>query len=246
MAPPPDPRPKGPRQTRPPGGSDTSAFGGSSGGGVARTILLIESDPALRDFWVQVFREEGFQALLAEDEAQACRQVHAGDLDLVFLGSNMDGARGLELMQSLKSESFARAQDKLRDLLVVAPLNTSALREEILKARDRVGSHPRIQVERLTLAVKKALNLRDWKALPFGDLSITQMERQMVEAALKRAEGNQTQAARLLGISRFALRNRLKKYSLPASGYKEQAGLTPHVGNGNLKGGYERREGVLR
>lgn len=173
---------------------------------MARTILLIESDSALRDFWAQVFQEEGFQLLLAEDEAQACRQVHAGDLDLVFLGSNMDGARGLELMQKLKSERS--------DLLVVAPLNTSALREEILKAQTRVGSHPRIQVERLTLAVKKALNLQDWKALPFGDLSITQMERQMIEEALKRSSGNQTQAARLLGISRFALRNRLKKYRL--------------------------------
>jgi DNA-binding protein Fis len=40
------------------------------------------------------------------------------------------------------------------------------------------------------------------------------MERTMVAEALERSEGNQSQAARLLGISRDALRYKMKKFGL--------------------------------
>jgi len=193
---------------------------------MAHQILLIESDPTLQDFWIQVFKEEGFQILVAEDEAKALHHVRTNDPSLIFMGSDMEGEKGLCFMAKLKSERS--------DLLVVAPLNASALREELLKAQTQVGVAVRIQVERLTFAVKKALRAGDWEATPFGSLSITEMERQMIEQALQRARGNQTQAARLLGISRFALRNRLKKYRLSP----EQ--ITPDTGV------HERAEGAIR
>lgn len=193
---------------------------------MAHQILLIESDPALRDFWIQVFKEEGFQILAAEDEARALHHVRTNDPSLIFMGSDMEGEKGLCFMAKLKSQR--------PDLLVVAPLNALSLREELLKAQTRVGGAVRIQVERLTFAVKKALRAGDWEATPFGSLSITEMERQMIEQALQRARGNQTQAARLLGISRFALRNRLKKYRLSP----EQITLETGV--------HERAEGAIR
>jgi two-component system, NtrC family, response regulator AtoC len=40
------------------------------------------------------------------------------------------------------------------------------------------------------------------------------LERSLLEAALRRAEGNRTEAGRLLGMSRHQVRNRLKKYGL--------------------------------
>jgi DNA-binding NtrC family response regulator len=40
------------------------------------------------------------------------------------------------------------------------------------------------------------------------------MERAMVELALQKAQNNQTQAARLLDISRDALRYKMKKFGL--------------------------------
>jgi two-component system, NtrC family, response regulator AtoC len=40
------------------------------------------------------------------------------------------------------------------------------------------------------------------------------LERSLLEAALRRAEGNRTEAGRLLGMSRHQVRNRLKKYEL--------------------------------
>ena len=50
-----------------------------------------------------------------------------------------------------------------------------------------------------------------------GDLSLPEAEKRMVEQALVKTGGNKSKAARLLGISRDALRYKLKKI-------KEEAG----------------------
>jgi DNA-binding NtrC family response regulator len=51
-------------------------------------------------------------------------------------------------------------------------------------------------------------------SIPEGGTSLEEVERALVEMALQQANGNQTQAARLLDISRDALRYKLKKYGL--------------------------------
>ncbi len=53
-------------------------------------------------------------------------------------------------------------------------------------------------------------------SIPDGGTSLEEMERAMVELALQRAGNNQTQAARLLDISRDALRYKMKKFGLMA------------------------------
>ncbi len=50
--------------------------------------------------------------------------------------------------------------------------------------------------------------------LPEKGVSLADVERELIEQALKRASGNQVQAAKLLDISRHALRHRMKKYGL--------------------------------
>jgi DNA-binding NtrC family response regulator len=49
-------------------------------------------------------------------------------------------------------------------------------------------------------------------SLPVGGLRLEEVERDLVRQALDTTEGNQVRAARLLGISRDALRNRMKKF----------------------------------
>jgi DNA-binding NtrC family response regulator len=51
-------------------------------------------------------------------------------------------------------------------------------------------------------------------ALPAEGLRLEEVERDLVRQALQATEGNQVRAARLLGISRDALRNRMKKFGL--------------------------------
>ena len=51
--------------------------------------------------------------------------------------------------------------------------------------------------------------------LPEDGVSLRDMEREMVRQALERTEGNKTRAARLLRISRDALRYKMQKFGLP-------------------------------
>jgi len=50
--------------------------------------------------------------------------------------------------------------------------------------------------------------------IPEGGTSLEEVERNMVEIAMRQANSNQTHAARLLDISRDALRYKLKKFGL--------------------------------
>jgi two-component system response regulator AtoC len=50
--------------------------------------------------------------------------------------------------------------------------------------------------------------------LPEGGVNLEQIERELVVQALARTQGNQSAAAKLLGISRFQLRNRIEKFGL--------------------------------
>jgi two-component system, NtrC family, response regulator AtoC len=57
--------------------------------------------------------------------------------------------------------------------------------------------------------------------IPEEGTSLEEMERAMVELAMQQANGNQTHAARLLDISRDALRYKLKKFELVPAGEDE-------------------------
>src|SRR5205807_5971008 len=50
--------------------------------------------------------------------------------------------------------------------------------------------------------------------IPEGGTSLEEVERSMVELAMRQANGNRTHAARLLDVSRDALRYKLKKFGL--------------------------------
>jgi len=53
--------------------------------------------------------------------------------------------------------------------------------------------------------------------LPPEGLNLEEVERQLLVQALERANGNQTQAAQLLGINRDQVRYRIEKFGLHAA-----------------------------
>jgi DNA-binding NtrC family response regulator len=83
-------------------------------------------------------------------------------------------------------------------------------------------SHPKAggtAFEQLSSSAAGGQTLSDGRKLPplsipDGGTSLEEIERAMVEMALRKAQQNQTQAARLLDISRDALRYKMKKYGL--------------------------------
>lgn len=64
--------------------------------------------------------------------------------------------------------------------------------------------------------------------IPDQGLSFDEVERGLLESALRKAGGNQSQAARLLGMSRDTLRYRLEKFGIDAGGFSPK----PSVGMG--------------
>jgi DNA-binding NtrC family response regulator len=64
-------------------------------------------------------------------------------------------------------------------------------------------------------------------AIPEGGTSLEEVERTMVEMALEKAQQNQTQAARLLDISRDALRYKMKKFGLMPAEDERSANFPP-------------------
>jgi two-component system response regulator AtoC len=53
-------------------------------------------------------------------------------------------------------------------------------------------------------------------AFPAGGIDLETLERALLDEALRRAEGNRSNAGRLLGLSRHQIRNRLKKFGVEA------------------------------
>ncbi|MBN1478830.1 sigma 54-interacting transcriptional regulator [candidate division KSB1 bacterium] len=61
---------------------------------------------------------------------------------------------------------------------------------------------------------KKVRVINDTFSLPTGGLSLYELEKKLLLQALERSDGNQTKAAKLLGLSLDTFRYRLKKYNL--------------------------------
>ena len=72
-----------------------------------------------------------------------------------------------------------------------------------------------IRLEGAPSHAKKAQGGSDGHFLPEG-LSLDQYEQEIIKEALRRADGNKSQAARLLGLTRNALRYRLTQMGMEA------------------------------
>ncbi len=60
---------------------------------------------------------------------------------------------------------------------------------------------------------KQILASQEW-TIPATGIVLEEVERQLIMSALRRADGNKSKAARLLGLTRDTLRYRLDKYEL--------------------------------
>ena len=62
--------------------------------------------------------------------------------------------------------------------------------------------------------------------LPQSGIRLDELEKDLLQQALHQSAGNQSKAARLLGLTRDAFLYRLKKYSIAGAGFRERAGVT--------------------
>ena len=73
--------------------------------------------------------------------------------------------------------------------------------------------------------------------IPEEGTSLDGIEKELIEVALRQSAGNQTQAARLLGISRDTLRYRIKKFDLVKDSRHKSLDAESNADDSNLEPG---------
>jgi DNA-binding NtrC family response regulator len=86
--------------------------------------------------------------------------------------------------------------------------------ENIIERGIALSNGPLLQASDIHLDAARAKPAGDGVALPPEGMTLEQWEDEMIREALRRANGNKSQAARLLGLSRNALRYRLSKIGI--------------------------------
>ena len=122
-----------------------------------------------------------------------------------------------QFRESMKREIAGFTPDAMNALVAHSwPGNVRDLRHEVERAI--AMSHPgaQIDVENLSPELRGKPKSMDVSLAPnqsLGDL-VESIERDLVEKALKKTEGNRSHAARMLGISRRGLLNKIARYSI--------------------------------
>jgi len=112
----------------------------------------------------------------------------------------------------LKAHPFPGNVRELRNVVERAAILClgSCVTPEVLQIDRPVGTQPLPDGDQQTAqASGPGLNVAQVE-----DLNLDALEREVIRDALRRCEGNQVQAARLLGLSRMALHRRMRHYKL--------------------------------
>lgn len=176
-------------------------------------VLMLDSDDSQRDAITERLRSDGFEATFADDAHDFIEELQARSPDAVVVDVQKDGLDVLRKVRSLEIQV---------PVLVVADRPDG---EATRLGATATLTRP-IDVGSLTQSLRQAigdgrlsreLHLGDEGCpfeLPPDGVDLEAVERGLLAQALVRTNGNQSRAARLLGISRYALRYRMQKFKL--------------------------------
>lgn len=120
---------------------------------MARTILIVDDEPAIVQTLSGILQDEGFDVLTASDGESALQVVEEEGPDLVFLDIALPGMDGLEVLQQLKEQ-----QPLLPVIMVSAFGNVeNAVKATRLGAYDFIEKPP--HADKIILTVRNALEL---------------------------------------------------------------------------------------
>lgn len=71
----------------------------------SKKILVVEDEQALRDLYVSILKDAGFDVTSAADGQEAFDHMHAGGFDLVLLDIILPKIDGLSILEKLFNES---------------------------------------------------------------------------------------------------------------------------------------------
>ena len=179
-------------------------------------ILVIEDETRLRELLHRAVSGWGFDAAAARSGEEARRLHAAQPFDITILDLNLPGIDGMETLRRLREETphlqaivltgFAsiEAAKQAVHLDVVEFLTKPCHLGELEQAIDRA-------LRRMAPTAPAFLDTPDLPPAAAG-VTLEEVERQHILAALQRNGGNRTATAQELGISRRTLYYKLEEY----------------------------------
>ncbi len=207
----------------------------------SRLVMIVEDEPRLRTMLLRAVPDMGYEGVAAESGEDALRKMDQRPADIVILDLNLPGIGGMEVFEQIRQRwnqtsviimtgygDLASARQAIRlDVVdfLTKPTSLGELevaldrawrrRLDLLRDRKRLAAPAIGNLMDEPVAQEEAAPARPSAAAPAPAGSahnLRDLERQAIEQALERHEGNRAAAAAELGISVRTLYYRLREY----------------------------------
>lgn len=176
-------------------------------------ILIVDDDNAVRTSISLALKRAGYDPLPVSTESDALTAVRDERVQLTILDMNLTltttGRQGIEILRK-----FRILRPDMPVIMLTAwgtiPLTVEALNYGAVDFMTKPWSN-----EDLISKVRKGLERSETERMARDHTeTLDEIEREAILAALRRCDGNMSDAAKQLGITRQSLYRRLEKYKL--------------------------------
>lgn len=176
-------------------------------------ILIVDDDNAVRTSVSLALKRAGYEPMAVGTEDLALEAVRDGRVQLAILDMNLTltttGRQGIELLQK-----FHILRPDVPVIMFTAwgtiPLTVEALKYGAVDFVTKPWSNADL-IAKVRKALQKSASEQEAAQ---HTVTLDEMERNAIREALRRCDGNLSDAARQLGITRQALYRRIEKYKL--------------------------------
>ncbi|MDE6277657.1 MAG: response regulator [Muribaculaceae bacterium] len=178
-------------------------------------ILIVDDDKSIRLSISLMLKQAGleFEAVSTEDEAMAA--VRRPDVELVILDMNLTlattGRQGIDMLQGIRILA-PEVPVIMLSAWATVPLAVEGMSHGAVDFVTKPWSN-RDFMAKIRTALKRA---EESAARTKAVDTLDNTEREAIAKALKQTDGNLSDAARLLGITRQSLYRRMEKFGLKA------------------------------
>ncbi len=192
---------------------------------MSRNILLIHENPDVIKHFQKEFGNNG--ARITSIKASKALAKKPNDPDLVVIAAEGNWARELKILQKMKKgkeEFYAIVSSPSMLQKTAAQIHEMAINLNIKNGNDHPaqehlpqetkGHEPNLAdlvEKKLTQFVQK---IKNCEVKNLYSLLIREFEKPLITLALKETQGNQIQAAQLLGMNRNTLRKKMKELKI--------------------------------